>query len=134
MMKITRKATIAGLEKAGWVRDATARTTKYLVFCRAGSSSRFLVGKSGALRSMSQHDRLDRSISLSGNLWHQALCVLGEGPYRLSGAAEGVEVLDRIYHALRRDKYQAQQATSQVTSPPIPSRSSKLESSQRPGA
>ena len=131
MTKITRKATIAGLEKTGWVLDATARTTKYLVFCRAGSPSRFLVGKSGALRGMLRHDRLDRSVSLTGNLWHQALCVLGEGSYRLSSATEGAEVLNRIYHALRRE---TQQATSQVTSPPIPSRSSKLESSQRPGA
>jgi len=101
--KITRAATIRGLEMTGWKIDPSPATKKYLVFYRPGNSRRYLVGKSGALRVLRYFDdTIDQSVSLTGNLWHAALSELGSSGCRPEDAVQACDMLERIYESLKK--------------------------------
>ena len=98
--KITRAATIRGLEITGWKRDPSPATKKYLVFYRDGTTRRYLVGKGGALRVIRDlGDTIATSVSLTNNRWHAALSELGSGSggSQPENVAQACDVLEQIY-------------------------------------
>ena len=83
-MPNSKQHTIAGLESTGWTRDTTARSSKYLVYTKAGQTFRLLVGKSGALRMTTS--TVSESISITGMQRHLAFQAVGRYAKQLTTA------------------------------------------------
>jgi len=70
-----RQATIDGLKFMGWIRDESAKTSKYEVYYHPTTPVFMLVGKSGALRVTK--GAVSHSTSITGTKQHRAIQCVG---------------------------------------------------------
>lgn len=80
-----------GLATCGWVRDYSAKTTKYQAFIHPTLQGTLLVGKSGALRRTTT--TVANSVSLSDHSIAQRYREIGRHKSAYSSAEQAVSVL-----------------------------------------
>lgn len=76
MAKLSKRRLLIEAFTACGCHPAKLRTTKYVGFVRDGRT--YLIGKSGALRTMKNGEAVADSRSLTGNRWYRALLVVGK--------------------------------------------------------
>ena len=88
-----KQATIDGLKARGFTQDVTAKSSKYLVFCKPGFNRRYLVGGAGGLRVILTGQTIASSTSLTGSRSHLAFQAVG----RCAASLTSVEQADAVF-------------------------------------